>query len=215
LVTGAQLGACDGFDTHVVASVVSLGLMESAQQGLPPSDALGLLPAELVELAALAFPHAVALFTRLATDATCEPSADERCLRELLFRGSTEGSRLEFLLAALVARRALRPNHLWQDLGLRHRRELSWLMSRHFEPIAAHNKQDMKWKKFLYRMICRDEGFALCVAPSCSECDDFPKCFGDEAGDALLAETPAAACRESCPVAKATNVEQSTSDTTD
>jgi nitrogen fixation protein NifQ len=47
----------------------------------------------------------------------------------------------------------------------------------------------MKWKKFLYRMICRDEGFRLCSAPSCSECDDFAVCFGEESGESLLART--------------------------
>jgi len=45
----------------------------------------------------------------------------------------------------------------------------------------------MKWKKFFYRMICRDEGFRLCSAPSCAECDDFSVCFGDESGESFLA----------------------------
>ena len=81
----------------------------------------------------------------------------------------------------------MRPNHLWQDLGLRNRGELSALMRRHFEPLADRNVNDMKWKKFLYRMICRDEGFRLCTAPSCAECDDFAVCFGDESGESLLA----------------------------
>jgi nitrogen fixation protein NifQ len=92
-------------------------------------------------------------------------------------------------LAAIVARRAQRPNHLWQDLGLRHRRELSWLMERHFEPLATRNAADMKWKKFLYRMICRDTGFLICSAPICTECSDFDACFGDESGESLLASS--------------------------
>ena len=45
----------------------------------------------------------------------------------------------------------------------------------------------MKWKKFLYRMICRDTGYSLCTAPSCSECDDFEICFGEESGESFLA----------------------------
>ena len=47
----------------------------------------------------------------------------------------------------------------------------------------------MKWKKFFYRMICRDEGYRLCTAPSCAECDDFQVCFGDESGESLMART--------------------------
>jgi nitrogen fixation protein NifQ len=47
----------------------------------------------------------------------------------------------------------------------------------------------MKWKKFFFRMICKDEGFRLCSAPSCAECDDFSLCFGDESGESLLARS--------------------------
>ncbi len=90
-------------------------------------------------------------------------------------------------LAAMMARRAQRPNHLWQDLGLRSRGDLSELMNRHFRPLARRNTQDMKWKKFLYRVICADASYTLCTAPSCSECNDFDHCFGEEAGDSLLA----------------------------
>jgi nitrogen fixation protein NifQ len=93
----------------------------------------------------------------------------------------------------MIARRAQRPNHLWQDLGLRDRGELSLLMNRHFKPLALRNNQDMKWKKFLYRMICADASFTLCTAPSCRECDDFDVCFGDESGESLLARIRRAA----------------------
>jgi nitrogen fixation protein NifQ len=70
---------------------------------------------------------------------------------------------------------------------LRNRRELSWLMERHFPALSQRNTRDMKWKKFLYRVICRDEGFAICTAPSCSECSDFDNCYGEEDGESLLA----------------------------
>jgi nitrogen fixation protein NifQ len=45
----------------------------------------------------------------------------------------------------------------------------------------------MKWKRFLYRMVCSMEGFTLCTAPVCTECDDFEHCFGAEDGEARLA----------------------------
>jgi nitrogen fixation protein NifQ len=188
LIAGADGGLCEGFDKHVVASMLSLSLIESEAGGSLPA-AVGLTPAELCELAKLSFPHAEPLFQRLDPAETVERPEVEACLLELLHRGSTERSRLEYLLSCMIARRAQRPHHLWQDLGLRHRRELSWLMMRHFEPLSARNKQDMKWKKFLYRLICRDEGFALCTAPSCEECDDVERCFGDEKGESLLSQT--------------------------
>jgi nitrogen fixation protein NifQ len=62
-------------------------------------------------------------------------------------------------------------------------------MMRHFAKLARRNDQDMKWKKFFYRMICHDDGFSMCVAPSCSECSDFNECFGDESGESLLARS--------------------------
>ena len=95
--------------------------------------------------------------------------------------------RLEGHLAAMIARRCKSPHHLWQDLGLRTRNELSALMQRHFARLAARNRQDMKWKKFLYRMVCGSEGFTLCTAPVCSECSDFADCFGAEDGESRLA----------------------------
>jgi nitrogen fixation protein NifQ len=108
-------------------------------------------------------------------------------VRDVLWMYATEASSLERHLAAMIARRCLSPHHLWQDLGLRDRTELSRLMRRHFATLAERNRQDMKWKKFLYRMVCRSEGFSLCVAPVCSDCDDFEICFGAEDGEALLA----------------------------
>jgi hypothetical protein len=45
----------------------------------------------------------------------------------------------------------------------------------------------MKWKKYLYRTICGDSGYALCSAPSCAECADFDGCFGEETGESFLA----------------------------
>jgi nitrogen fixation protein NifQ len=181
LLSGGEGSLCGAFEKHVVASILSLALTESSLV-----VGTGLTPVELKELAQLCFPHAEPVFSRVDVQERPVRAADETCLQELLFRGSSERSRLEHFLSCMIARRAQRPNHLWQDLGLRRRQELSWLMQQHFEPLATRNKQNMKWKKFLYRLICRDEGFALCTAPTCEECDDVESCFGDEAGESLV-----------------------------
>ena len=189
LTGGAANGGCDGFDAHIVAAIVSLGMIEAKSEQLPIIETVGMPGVELATLIRDTFPHAAPMFDRLADDALAEPSDDEACLRDLLWRNATEGSDLQRRLSQMVARRSMRPNHLWQDLGLRNRRELSWLMARHFEPLASRNQADMKWKKFLYRTICRDEGYRLCSAPVCSDCDDFELCFGDESGESLLARS--------------------------
>ncbi|MBM9400562.1 nitrogen fixation protein NifQ [Gluconacetobacter azotocaptans] len=187
LMAGGNGGICDRFDAHVFASILSIGLCESSRRACPVPDTVGLDGDTLVEVAARIFPHASSLFGRLAGLAGPDCGEDEQCLRDLLRSCTTEGSKTEFWLADMMARRAMAPNHLWQDLGLRGRRELSWIMERHFEPIARRNTADMKWKKFLFRTICRDEGFRLCTVPVCDECDDFDACFGDESGESLLA----------------------------
>jgi len=152
-------------------------------------DALGISGKVLRRFCEQYFCGALALLESFGLDGEPTVDEDEQCLRELLRRSRTSAEPLSLLLAILIARRSTRPNHLWQDLGLRNRGELSRLMIRHFSPLALRNDQDMKWKKFFYRMICRDEGFTLCSAPSCSECCDFENCFGDESGESLLART--------------------------
>jgi nitrogen fixation protein NifQ len=179
---------CDGFDSHVIASILALSLWEAESGRFSVTDAVGLDGDELADLASGMFPHTSAVFARLRGYQCSAPTEDEVCLRDLLRRSVTDGTQLQGRLADMMARRCMRPNHLWQDLGLRNRRELGWLMARHFEVLAARNRADMKWKKFFYRTICRDDGYMLCAAPSCAECDDFDNCFAKENGESLLAQ---------------------------
>jgi nitrogen fixation protein NifQ len=151
------------------------------------ADGLGISGKTLCGVTEQYFPGSLAHIESLGLDGQSIVDEDEQCLRQLLSRSRSSAGAIGALLSILVARRSTRPNHLWQDLGLRNRGELSALMMRHFRPLAVRNSQDMKWKKFFYRMICRDEGFRLCAAPSCSECTDFENCFGDESGESLLA----------------------------
>lgn len=88
-------------------------------------------------------------------------------------------------LAAILARRSLASNHLWQDMGFADRGELNLMFARHFPALKARNAQDMKWKKFFYRSLCEREGLLLCKSPNCEVCEDFHDCFGAEPGDPL------------------------------
>lgn len=84
-------------------------------------------------------------------------------------------------VAEQIAVACLGDQHLWQDLGLPSRRELSALFEHWFPALAARNSQDMKWKKFLYKQLCEREELFICKAPSCAVCTDRPVCFGPEA----------------------------------
>lgn len=86
----------------------------------------------------------------------------------------------ELWVADIIATACTGADHLWQDLGLASRDELSRLMMVNFPTLAAANTGDMKWKKFLYRQFCAAEGIYVCPAPSCGVCKDYAKCFGPE-----------------------------------
>ncbi len=83
-------------------------------------------------------------------------------------------------LALIVATACMGGDHLWQDLGLWQRADLSLLMARNFPALTALNTQDMKWKKFLYKQLCNRAEVNACRAPSCEVCVDYAKCFGRE-----------------------------------
>ena len=83
-------------------------------------------------------------------------------------------------LAEIVAAGCMGSDHLWQDLGLWQRAELSSLMARNFPALAEMNHRDMKWKRFLYKQLCEAEGIHTCRAPSCEVCVDYHACFGPE-----------------------------------
>ena len=188
LINANAATACDPFDGHVLACVFAAAADE-CHAGGSFTDALGICGLALRRNIERYFPGALGRLEAFGLDVEPAVNEDERCLRELLWRFRTASSPINSLLTFLEARRATRPNHLWQDLGLANRGELSKLMQRHFVVLARRNDQDMKWKKFFYRMICRDDGFSMCVAPCCSECGDFEGCFGSETGESLLART--------------------------
>ena len=85
----------------------------------------------------------------------------------------------EWIIALIVAA-CLGGDHLWQDLGLFSRSELSALLRHNFPEMAAKNRKDMKWKKFIYKQLCEAEGLYVCRAPSCEVCKDYDVCFGPE-----------------------------------
>ena len=86
-------------------------------------------------------------------------------------------------LARIVAMCCMGEHHLWEDMGLAHRGELSALIAGGFPALAAKNTNDMRWKKFFYKQLCDREGLNLCRAPICTECVDYAKCFGPETPD--------------------------------
>lgn len=185
LIAGAA-PVTDPFDVHVLASVLAVAVAEGGAAGDVCARA-GLGRAGLGMLASEVFPGCRAELDRLGAEEPPDPEVEQASLHALLMAHAVGRSPLEAPLAAMIARRAMEPDHLWQDLGLRDRGELSTLLGRHFAPLARQNRDGMKWKRFFYRKLCEAEGFVLCTAPSCSACDEFETCFGAETGEARLA----------------------------
>lgn len=98
----------------------------------------------------------------------------------LLLEHRTAPTELDAWLAYAIASAAMGKNHLWQDMGLPSRKDLSELMREHFPALAAKNTGDMKWKKFFYRQLCERAAVPICKSPHCEECSDYGDCFGGE-----------------------------------
>lgn len=187
LIGASAPNAGDGFDAHVCASMLALAVAQAREENTTLAATSGLDAAALMALAARLFPGAGRALAAMAGAAAPAASAEQESARDLLLMYGNGDYALLHPLAVMIARRCQETHHLWQDLGLRNRGELSELMTRHFTRLKQKNSADMKWKKFISRMVCASEGFSLCPAPVCSDCDDFASCFGSEEGISRLA----------------------------
>jgi nitrogen fixation protein NifQ len=172
------------FDRHVLASILAVAAMESGAV----AERVGLAAADLASLMAQWFPAACGIgVVRQVQETRADDEEIAMVCDLLLAHRSSEGDAGRWL-AAMIARRSMEPNHLWEDLGLRDRSELTRLLARHFGPIAVRNTRNMRWKRFFYRMLCEDDGLVMCSTPVCTNCNDFSVCFGDESGESRMAE---------------------------
>ncbi|MGZ5051857.1 MAG: nitrogen fixation protein NifQ [Methylobacter sp.] len=151
-----------------------------AGEGVLP-DALGLAETQFLALAKAIFPGYL-LDSNAASGMKLDFSRmlEKQDLEQLLRRhAAVQGDEAEWLIGIIVAA-CLGSDHLWQDLGLWCRGDLSAMLRHNFPELAASNSKDMKWKKFLYKQLCEAEGLYVCRAPSCEVCQDYHKCFGPE-----------------------------------
>ena len=83
-------------------------------------------------------------------------------------------------IASIIAHACLRPDHLWRDLGLSGRDDVTDMLSRYFPALATRNVDGTRWKKFLARELALSLGLAPQPAPGCPGCEDFGFCFSDK-----------------------------------
>jgi nitrogen fixation protein NifQ len=80
-------------------------------------------------------------------------------------------------LASVIAHACLRPDHLWRDLGLAGRDEVSAMLERYFPSLVVLNVENLRWKKFLARQLALSLGKEPGPAPGCPGCEDYGYCF--------------------------------------
>ncbi|WP_413776444.1 nitrogen fixation protein NifQ [Rhodopseudomonas sp. P2A-2r] len=172
------------FDKHVLASILAAAASDCGGIAI----GAGLATADIVSLLLQWFPDVDAVAVFACRDAVAVEDDETSMVRDLLLTHRSTDGDVSRWLAAMIARRAMEPNHLWEDLGLRDRSELTRLLLRHFAPMASRNTQNMRWKRFFYRMLCEQDGFVMCTTPVCTDCSDFDICFGDETGESRMAD---------------------------
>ncbi|ARQ13366.1 nitrogen fixation protein NifQ 1 (plasmid) [Rhizobium etli] len=177
------------FDEYVLACVLSRALEEIDAGEATVTEATGLSRTELREIINCGFP--AVCISAFSLEEASDPAigAEEELLRGMLFAHALVGDVASARFAKIIARRALRDDDLWQELGLCDPVQLSRLLATHFPKLASGNTQNMRWKNYLYRTLYEAEGFSPCTAASCHECRDFKGCFGAEEGKSGLVGT--------------------------
>jgi nitrogen fixation protein NifQ len=164
-------------NAHVLACMIAS--WQTGGGAMP--DWLGLPPAAFRCLMDHHFPsYAADLLSPLGRKSSPGRAEEGEDLVGLMLLNKAGESPSEVWMAQSVAVGCLGSDHLWQDLGLWSRADLSQLMRRNFPALAARNVRDMKWKRFLYKQLCEAEGIYICRAPSCEICIDYDACFGPE-----------------------------------
>lgn len=165
-------------DRHLFACLLAVAARESHN----PAAALGLNPLELQELLRAFFPWARLPVSEVAE--TPPPPGNAELLELLLSHVPQDGQGhpqpAALWLAKCLAARAAHPGHLWVNLGLFERPQLSAAIARHLPSLAAANHQGMRWKRFLFRELCQRSGHLLCKSPNCGVCSDYALCFAPD-----------------------------------
>lgn len=99
-------------------------------------------------------------------------------LVEMLWDSRSCDDQLNWWVAHAVACACFGHRHLWQDLGLGGRNEVSGLFAKRFCWLYIRNTGNIKWKKFLFQELGLHLGVPEILPLGCSDCEDFRSCFG-------------------------------------
>lgn len=166
-----------GTNDHLLASMLASWIIGSS--GLP--QRLGLSKDAMESMLANHFNCDSRLLELPDGEELDDRRQDEfREVYDLLMRNRAGQSQTEEWIARIISAGCQASDHLWQDLGLWERKDLSRMMLHNFPVLAEKNDKNMKWKKFIYKQLCITEGIYTCRSPSCEVCADYNDCFGPE-----------------------------------
>lgn len=101
-------------------------------------------------------------------------------------RPSTTATTTQKWLAHAIAAASMGERHLWQDLGLSTRDELTTVLQTFFPGLHARNTpldktgQTLKWKRFLFKELGEQIGLPHLQPPGCHACRQRPFCFANQ-----------------------------------
>lgn len=180
-------GASQASDRLVFKCILEKALVERDILGGSLAKRVGIGGTALGILLMLHVPgHPVLPPQEYVEEDVCEEQA---WVRDLLLSGLSTDLTISRWLAAIIARRSMEAKHLYEDLGFLDRSLLSLVMRTHFSALAQRNVDDMRWKKFFYRMMCEEDGFSQCTSPTCGHCPDVDKCFEPASAEAMIARS--------------------------
>ena len=163
-------------DTRLFAKLIA------AREARHELALLGLQPREWRALLARHFTHAAvpALPLTIHIEASAGEHADFiHTLHALLLTHASAAVDADdaHCVATIIAHACLRPDHLWRDLGLAGRGEVTWMLTRYFPTLVALNVANLRWKKFLAAQRALSLGLQPGPAPGCPGCEDYGYCF--------------------------------------
>jgi nitrogen fixation protein NifQ len=143
-------------------------------------ERLGLAPRQFDKLMARHFPDTDPSPFLAGPSPDPEREQERQELRALIMTHCVEPGEEHEWFADALASGCMGGTHLWHDLGLWSRKDVTAIIEHNFPALKAKNDRDMKWKKFLYKQLCLQEGIYICRSPSCEVCDDYKNCFSPD-----------------------------------
>jgi len=167
-------------DRHLFACLLAVASEESGA----PAAALGLHDSDLDAILGSYFPGiSRCVLGQISAQSTGQPAAlNEEVLAILLSHVPNNPGHGKWhasvWLAHTLAARSAHPGHLWVAMGLTERPQLTAAIRRHLPSLAEANSQNMRWKRYLFKQVCDQNGGRLCKSPNCVACSDYQLCFG-------------------------------------